>query len=51
MIDSMMRYINILQQAIYQSFGGGQKGIVYKDLICGLVLLVYGTKKEKAQCK
>ncbi len=38
-------------QAIYESFGGGQKGISLKDLVCGLVLLSYGSQHEKARCK
>ena len=36
---------------MYESFGGGQKGIGYKDLVCGLVLLAYGTQQEKARCE
>ena len=37
-------------QAIYSAFGGGSKGMVYRDLVCGLALLVHGTPQEKAKC-
>ena len=37
-------------QAIYAAFGGSGKGLQYRDLVCGLALLVHGTRQEKAKC-
>jgi len=31
--------------------GGTPKGISFKDLVCGLVLLTLGTDEEKYKCK
>ncbi|KAK2574456.1 Ubiquitin carboxyl-terminal hydrolase 32 [Acropora cervicornis] len=32
---------------IYAAFGGTNKGITFRDLLCGLVLLTRGTREEK----
>ena len=40
----------IVYQAIYSAFGGSGKGLQYRDLVCGLALLVHGTRQEKAKC-
>ncbi|KAL0267099.1 UNVERIFIED_CONTAM: hypothetical protein PYX00_009454 [Menopon gallinae] len=36
-----------ISEIIYTSCGGTSKGIAFKDLICGLVLLTRGTQEEK----
>ena len=38
-------------QQIYLAFGGTNKGITFRDLLCGLVLLTRGTREEKIKCK
>lgn len=38
-------------QQIYTAFGGTNKGITFRDLLCGLVLLTRGTREEKIKCK
>ncbi|BFZ19073.1 hypothetical protein BsWGS_22113 [Bradybaena similaris] len=38
--------INIAQ-LIYRGYGGTSKGLSFKDLLCGLVILTKGTKEEK----
>ena len=35
----------------YVASHGTQKGIQFKYLLCGLVLLVHGTTEEKTKCK
>ena len=40
----------VMYQAIYSAFGGSGKGLQYRDLVCGLALLIYGTRQEKAKC-
>ena len=39
-----------ITQAIYSAFGGSGKGLQYRDLVCGLALLVHGSRQEKAKC-
>ncbi|KAM7433841.1 Transcription elongation factorSPT6 [Porites harrisoni] len=34
-------------ELIYSGFGGTNKGITFRDLLCGLVLLTRGTREEK----
>ncbi|GFR71289.1 ubiquitin carboxyl-terminal hydrolase 32 [Elysia marginata] len=34
-------------QLIYRGYGGTSKGLSFKDLLCGLVILTKGTKEEK----
>lgn len=34
-------------QLIYRAFGGTQKGLPFKDLLCGLVILTRGMREEK----
>ncbi|KAK7480047.1 hypothetical protein BaRGS_00028684 [Batillaria attramentaria] len=36
-----------LAQLIYKGFGGSSKGLSFKDLLCGLVVLTKGTREEK----
>ncbi|XP_041349176.1 ubiquitin carboxyl-terminal hydrolase 32-like [Gigantopelta aegis] len=36
-----------LAQLIYQGCGGSNKGLSFKDLVCGLVVLTKGTREEK----
>lgn len=36
---------------MYLAFGGTSKGLGYKDLVCGLVLLTRGKQEEKVKCK
>ena len=36
---------------MYRGFGGGERGLSFKELLCGLVLIVHGTKEEKAKCE
>ncbi|CAL1537349.1 unnamed protein product, partial [Lymnaea stagnalis] len=36
-----------IAQLIYRGYGGTSKGLGYKDLLCGLVILTKGTKEEK----
>lgn len=38
-------------QYIFQACGGTSKGITFKDLLCGLVLLTRGEEAEKIKCK
>ena len=38
-------------QQIYAAFGGTSKGLGFKDLTCGLVLLTRGRQEEKIKCK
>ena len=38
-----------IAEDIYLAWGGGSKGINFKDLFCGLVLLTKGSQEEK--CK
>ncbi|KAK3083744.1 hypothetical protein FSP39_002517 [Pinctada imbricata] len=38
---------NSIGQLIFKGFGGTSKGLSYKDLICGLVVLTKGTKEER----
>ncbi|XP_065891186.1 ubiquitin carboxyl-terminal hydrolase 32-like isoform X2 [Dysidea avara] len=38
-----------LAEGIYVAFHGTQKGIQFKDLFCGLVLLTHGTSEEKTK--
>ena len=40
----------IHKQLIYTAWGGTQKGINFKDLLCGLVLLTRGQQEEKCRC-
>ncbi len=47
---SLLCHVHIFQ-AIYRGFGGGDRGLTFKELLCGLVLLVDGSKQEKAKCK
>ena len=42
---------NFSCKAIYRGFGGGDKGLPFRELLSGLVLIVCGTKEEKAKCK
>lgn len=37
----------IVADWLYQACGGTQKGIGFKELVCGLVLLTKGTQDEK----
>ena len=43
--------ISFVFQLIYSGFGGTNKGITFRDLLCGLVLLTRGTREEKIKCK
>ncbi|KAH9503865.1 Ubiquitin carboxyl-terminal hydrolase 32 [Bulinus truncatus] len=36
-----------IAQLIYRGYGGTSKGLGFKDLLCGLVILTKGTKEEK----
>jgi ubiquitin carboxyl-terminal hydrolase 6/32 len=36
-----------IAEYIYSACGGTIKGIIFKDLVCGLVLLTLGTNEEK----
>ncbi|XP_059179325.1 ubiquitin carboxyl-terminal hydrolase 32-like isoform X2 [Physella acuta] len=36
-----------IAQLIYRGYGGTSKGLSYKDLLCGLVILTKGTREEK----
>ena len=36
---------------MYMAFGGTAKGLAFKDLVCGLVLLTRGRNEEKVKCK
>ncbi|KAK7088275.1 hypothetical protein V1264_022210 [Littorina saxatilis] len=36
-----------LAQLIFKGFGGSSKGLTFKDLVCGLVVLTKGTREEK----
>lgn len=38
-------------QHIFAASGGTPKGIAFKELICGLVLLTRGKQEEKIKCK
>ena len=38
-------------QAMYEAFSGTSKGMIYRDLLCGVVLLANGNNNEKAKCK
>ncbi len=38
-------------QQMYIAFGGSSKGLGFKDLVCGLVLLTRGRRDEKIKCK
>ena len=32
-------------------FQGSQKGVAFKDLVCGIVLLTHGKPEEKRKCE
>ncbi|KAL8573322.1 hypothetical protein ACOMHN_032784 [Nucella lapillus] len=36
-----------LAQLMFKGFGGSSKGVSFKDLLCGLVVLTKGTREEK----
>ncbi|ESO97937.1 hypothetical protein LOTGIDRAFT_153048 [Lottia gigantea] len=36
-----------MAQLIFKGFGGSSKGLSFKDLLCGLVVLTRGTREEK----
>lgn len=38
-------------QLIFKGFGGSSKGLPFKDLLCGLVVLTKGTREEKIKCE
>lgn len=38
---------SVLGDSLYKACGGTQKGIAFKELFCGLVLLTRGTQEEK----
>lgn len=38
-------------QLIYKGFGGSSKGLSFKDLLCGLVVLTKGIREERIKCK
>lgn len=40
-----------LAELVYAAWGGSNKGINFKDLLCGLVLLTRGSQDEKCKCK
>lgn len=40
-----------LAKLVYTAWGGTSKGIGFKDLLCGLVLLTRGHQDEKCKCK
>jgi len=42
---------NNLAELVYSAWGGTGKGINFKDLLCGLVLLTRGTQDEKCKCE
>ncbi|XP_066018182.1 ubiquitin carboxyl-terminal hydrolase 32-like [Pocillopora verrucosa] len=42
---------NKVAEQIYTAFGGTNKGMTFRDLLCGLVLLTRGTREEKIKCK
>ena len=42
---------NSLAELIYSAWGGTSKGISFKELLCGLVLLTNGQQEEKCKCK
>lgn len=42
---------NVILQYIFQACGGTSKGITFKDLLSGLVLLTRGEESEKVKCK
>jgi ubiquitin carboxyl-terminal hydrolase 6/32 len=37
----------VVSDWLFNACGGTQKGIAFKELVCGLVLLTRGTKDEK----
>lgn len=38
-------------QLMYRGYGGTSKGLSFKDLLCGLVILTKGTRDEKMKCR
>lgn len=44
-------WLCLLMQHIYSAFGGTSKGIYYKDLVCGLVLLTRGSLLDRLKCE
>ena len=38
-------------QHIFIVIGGTNKGLSFRDLVCGLVLLTRGTREEKIKCE
>lgn len=38
-----------MAETLFHGFGGSQKGLGFKDLVSGLVLLVHGTLKERSK--
>ena len=46
-----MYHCTVPSQAIFTVFQGSQKGIAYKDLVCGIVLLTHGRPEEKRKCE
>jgi ubiquitin carboxyl-terminal hydrolase 6/32 len=41
----------IVFQLLFSACSGSQKGIGFKELVCGLVLLTRGRQEEKLKCK
>ena len=46
-----VKYFSLSFQQMYLAFGGTAKGLSFKDLTCGLVLLTRGRQEEKMKCK
>src|SRR5688572_13105735 len=50
-ILSEFALILFIFQCIFDACGGSGKGIAYKDVVTGLVLLTKGSVEEKIRCK
>ena len=48
---SCVPFHSAVAQELYRGFGGTQKGLSLKDLVCGLALLAHGSVDEKAKCE
>ena len=44
------KFIECLQR-MFLAFGGSSKGLSFKELVCGLVLLTRGRRDEKIKCQ
>ena len=50
-LQTFIAHFECCFQHIFSASGGTQKGIAFKELLCGLVLLTRGKEEEKIKCQ